>query len=300
MTLDIDVNTSMNTTEGAGGEQTVSSTTSVDVGGSVSLTTNLDQRRSGIQHTVREQIDTESLGDRIVSRNIIQFMRSRNIMFTSRRMKPNTQLYSFFDGVDVTDFCTPKLLEISMTEGTFQIGENVIGIMPTAQVVDGFDSSTLPYISFRVANSNHKFGPYNDPTDFFDINPYDRDNVVPANYSTTSTTLNVDTFSLSNERQPEFWGWARTGMILRGQTSGAVATVNNVRLVADRVGTMIGAFLVPDGNVPGNPSFETGRNVFRLTSSSINSRIGGVVTSSAEEIFFSQGDIDNTQEVTLS
>ena len=63
---------------------------------------------------------------------------------------------------------------------------------------------------------------------------------------------------------------------------------------------MIGAFLVPDGNVPGNPSFETGRNVFRLTSSSINSRIGGVVTSSAEEIFFSQGDIDNTQEVTLS
>ena len=89
-------------------------------------------------------------------------------------------------------------------------------------------------------------------------------------------------------------------MILRGQTSGAVATVNNVRLVADRVGTMIGAFLVPDGNVPGNPSFETGRNVFRLTSSSINSRIGGVVTSSAEEIFFSQGDIDNTQEVTLS
>ena len=45
-------------------------------------------------------------------------------------------------------------------------------------------------------------------------------------------------------------------MILRGQTSGAVATVNNVRLVADRVGTMIGAFLVPDGNVPGNPSLE--------------------------------------------
>ena len=39
MTLDVDVNTSMSTTEGAGGEQTVSSTTSVDVGGSVSLTT---------------------------------------------------------------------------------------------------------------------------------------------------------------------------------------------------------------------------------------------------------------------
>ena len=55
-------------------------------------------------------------------------MRSRNVMFTARRMKPNTQLYTFFDGVDVSDFCTPKLLEISMTTGTFQVGENVIGV----------------------------------------------------------------------------------------------------------------------------------------------------------------------------
>ena len=302
MTLDVNVQTSSSTSDPDPdtGAQTVSQTTSVDVGGSVSLTTNLDQRRSGIQHTIREQIDTESLGDRIVSRNIIQFMRSRNVMFTARRMKPNTQLYTFFDGVDVSDFCTPKLLEISMTTGTFQVGENVIGVSPTAQVVDGFDTSTLPYISFRVANSNHKYGPYNDPTDFYDLNPYDRTTTIPGSYSTTSTILNVDNFSLSNERQPDFWGWVRPGMILRGQTSGAVATVSNVRLIADRVGTLIGNFLVPDGNVPGNPQFETGRNVFRLTTSSINSRIGGVVTSSAEEIFFSQGDTDNTQEVTLS
>ena len=72
MTLDVNVNTSSSTSDPDPdtGAQTVSQTTSVDVGGSVSLTTNLDQRRSGIQHTIREQIDTESLGDRIVSRKI--------------------------------------------------------------------------------------------------------------------------------------------------------------------------------------------------------------------------------------
>jgi hypothetical protein len=63
-------------------------------------------------------------------------------------------------------------------------------------------ASTLPYISFRLAVSNHKYGPYDNPTDFYEQNPYDRENIIPANYSSTSTILNIDTFSLSNERQP--------------------------------------------------------------------------------------------------
>jgi hypothetical protein len=89
-------------------------------------------------------------------------------------------------------------------------------------------------------------------------------------------------------------------MILRGQSSGAVAVVSNLRLVTDNIGTDNWFLLVPDGNIPGNPVFETGRTSFRLTNSSTNTRIGGVITTSAEEIFYSQGDIDNTQEVTLS
>jgi len=274
-------------------------TVSANVSGNVSLTTNLDQRRTGVRHTVREQLDTESLGDRIVSRDIIQFMRSRNIQFTARRMKPNTQLYAFFDNVDVNGFCFPKLLEITMESGTFQVGERVRGTMITAQNVTDVDPDTIPNIDFRIASSNHKYGPYNNPTDVFTENPYDRNNVIPASYSETSTVLNIDTFSLSNERQPEYWGWISSGMILRGQSSGAVATVTNVRLISDNVGTLIGSYLVPDGTGD-YPSFETGRSAFRLTNSSINSRVGGVVTTSAEEIFYSEGSIDNTQEATLS
>ena len=301
MTLDVDVDTSSSTTErDDGSTESVESTTSVTVGGSVSLETNLDQSRTGVQHTIREQIDTESLGDRIVSRNIIQFMRTRNIQFTGKRMKPNTQLYGFFDAVDVNSFLVPKLLEISMSSGTFQVGEQIVGTMPISEnVPDNFEPS-VPYISFRAALSNHKYGPFNDATDWYSSNPYDRANVVPAAYSTTSTTVNIDVSSLANERQPEYWGWVQTGMILRGQTSGAVATLTNLRLVSDNVGTLIGSYMVPDGNIGGNPQFETGRSVFRLTNSSTNDRTGGVVTTSAEEVFYSQGDLDNTQEVTLS
>ena len=223
-------------------------------------------------------------------------MRSRNIEFIAKGMKPNTQLYGFFDDVDVNEWLVPKLLEVTMTSGTFNVGETVIASVVPAPA----DTTSVPSMTFRVANSNHKYGPYNAPTDLYDQNPYDRNNSVPGDYSTTSTTLNIDTFSLAAEQQPQFAGWARNGMLLQGQSSGATATISNYRLLSDRVGTLIGSYMVPDGNIEGNPQFETGRSMFRLTNSSTNDRTGGVVTTSAEEIFYSQGDIDNTQEVTLS
>ena len=282
---------------------TVNQRTDLEVSGTVSLTTNLDQQRTGERRTVREQIDTESLGDRVVSRNIITFQRSRNIEFNASRMKPNTQVFSFFDDVDVNTYCIPKLLEISMTSGTFLVGEDVVGITPVTErtsIQDRSDISSSTSIRFRVAVSNHKYGPYNSPTVVYSNSPYDRNNTVASIYSSTSNTLNIDTFSLQNDTQPQYSGNIRPGMILRGQTSGAQALVTQNRLITDYQGVLIGSFFVPNGSISGNPIFETGRSVFRLSSSSSNSKIAGVVTTVAEEIFYSQGDIDNTQEVTLS
>ena len=51
----------------------VEETTSTTITGTVGV--DLQQQRKGKQHTVNEQIDTESLGDRIVSREVIQFMK---------------------------------------------------------------------------------------------------------------------------------------------------------------------------------------------------------------------------------
>jgi hypothetical protein len=275
-------------------EETTTSTTTTTL--STTVGTTLNQQRTGIQNTVNEQIDTESLGDRIVRRDVITFMRSRNIEFTSRQMKPYTEVYPFFDGVNVGEYCFSKLIEIEMTSGVFEVGETVIGNLSSSSVV-GTNPET---ITFRVAQSNHKYGPYNRPTDFFDRNPYDREVRIPEVYSSTSTTLNIDTFSLADESNPEFSGIVKQSMTLRGLTSGAQATVTNVRLVTDRIGTLIGSYKIPDSSFANNPAFETGRSRFRLTSSSTNSQIPGVVTTVAEETFYSQGDIDSTQEVTLS
>ena len=47
--------------------------------------------RSGIQFQVNERIDTESIGTRLVSKELIPFMRSRNIDFQSQRIRPRTR-----------------------------------------------------------------------------------------------------------------------------------------------------------------------------------------------------------------
>ena len=274
------------------------STTTTTITGTVGV--DLNQQRKGKQHTVNEQIDTESLGDRIVSREVIQFMRSRNIEFTSTRLKPFTEVYPFFDNVDVSQFCMSKLVEIEMISGTFQVSEAVAGIMPSDEDTEDDEETTRAAIVGRVATTNHKYGPYNAPTDIFERNPYNRDERIPETYSETSSILNIDTFSLADDDSPEFQGYIAPNMILRGANSNAEARVTNVRLISDRLGTLIGSFRVPSSADPANPIFETGRSRLRLSSSPIDSRVPGVITTAAEEIFYSQGDMDNTQEVTLS
>lgn len=226
-------------------------------------------------------------GNTLLSGQIVQFLRSRNIGFSAKRMKPFTRLYTYFDNRGMERFVVPKLIQIQMISGTFQVGETVIGTNPT----------TGSSITFRVAKSNHKEGPYDSPTSFFTQNPYSTENTIPANYSSTTTVLNVDIFSLSNITQSSFGGFIDSGMRLMGQTSGAEATVSpDVRLISDIVGDVIGSLFIPNGNVQGFPSFETGTKLFRLTSSPTNSLVEGGASTFVETNFISTGNILNYQE----
>ena len=91
---------------------------------------------------------------------------------------------------------------------------------------------------FRVANSNHKFGPIGAPTDIFTTSPYDENYTIPASYSSSSVLLNVDTRSFESN-QSLYSGWIRTGMRLRNAS--AETEITNVRLVSDQVGTVLGS-----------------------------------------------------------
>lgn len=144
-------------------------------------------------------------------------MRFRNIQFISKKVKPLTQLFAFFDGINVTKYCVPKLLEISMLSGVFQVGETVTGYVQATGLGKGSEDVSAK-ITFRVAQTNHKEGPYNTPSSTYAQNPYNSQ-ILPESYSSTSSILNIDTFSLSNAPQGEFSGQVAPGMILVGKTS---------------------------------------------------------------------------------
>ncbi len=261
-------------------------------------TTTTEQSRTGLTTRLVERWDDESLGDRVVNRENIPLMRSRNIEFVIRRVKPRTQVFPFFDGEDVQKFCFPKLLEVTMQNGTFQVGETIIG---TPNIFDeGGATATTPYIQFRAATQNHKYGPYNAPDDIFTVNPYDDDEGLPELYTSTSTVLNVDTFSLQLQPQGQYFGFINGTMTLRGQTSGAQATLSATRLISDNVGTIIGSFFVPDSTIAENPEFSAGKKTLRFSSSPVNSLIPGTITTSVESEYESSGVIETIQETIIS
>jgi len=255
------------------------------------------QTRTGTTTFVSEQYDQTSLGDRVVSRDLIQYLRSRNIQFISNNVKPLTQVYAFFDGIDVTKYCTPKLLEISMISGVFEVGETVIGELKSSSVTDPINNDGAPKITFRVAQSNHKEGPYNSSSSTYPLNPY-TSQPLPSTYSSTSTILNVDTFSLSTQTEGEFSGWVQSGMTLVGKTTGAIATITNVRLVSDVYTSLIGSFYIPDPNFAINPRFENGTKTFRLINNPINDK--NLASTISEEKFISSGTIETVQEDIIS
>ena len=254
------------------------------------------QNRAGVRTIITEQFDNTSIGDRVVSRDLIPFMRSRNVEFVSKKVKPLTRLYAFFDGVNVTKYCVPKLLEISMTSGTFQVGETVQGVMLRTGLAEE-NSDTSPRITFRVAQSNHREGPYDAPTKTFSENPY-TNRPLSQTYSSTSNILNVDTFSLSAQARGDYFGFVETGMVLRGSTSGAIAEITDVRLVSDLSATLIGSYFIPNPNNVNFPRFETGTKTFTLTNDPDNNQ--DLATTIAEEGFTASGTLETLQENIIS
>ena len=253
--------------------------------------------RTGTTTFVAEQFDRESIGDKVVSRDLVQYLRSRNIQFIAKNVKPLTQIYAFFDGVDVTKYCTPKLLEINMISGVFAVGETVIGTIQKTGLNLTVINESDPRITFRVAQSNHKEGPYNAPLSTYPLNPYTRQ-TLSATYSSTSTTLNIDVFSLCTQYQGEFSGWVQSGMTLVGKTSGARATITNVRLVSDVYTSLIGSFYIPNPNISVNPRFENGSKTFTLINNITNNK--NLASTISEEKFISSGTIETVQENIIS
>ena len=129
-------------------------------------------------------------------------MREQNVAFTASRLKPNTNMFTYWSGVDMIENnirTIPKLLEVTPIQGAFQIGETVRGLSMSTQ-----NTSQSADIRFRVCQPNHKYGPFNNPTLTYSSSPYNPSLGISSSYTETSTILNVDTDSLNQKSDGNF------------------------------------------------------------------------------------------------
>ena len=244
-----------------------------------------NQARQGVRTRVVPKIERRSLGDSVLSRSAIPWIRSRNIGFNVDRMKPRTRIYGFFDGVNVTNYITPKVVEIiknstidSRTNETpFVVGETVTGQTSGCQ------------LKVVAPDDGYKTNPYGKGTE-----------VLPTSYSSQTEYLNQDVTAISETVSPDYFGNMQVGELLVGQTSGAVAVVRDRRLLTDNVGNLQGSLFIPSPKNDANPRWATGTRNFRFTTSETNSKEVGAVDSSADTTYSATGTLQTVQENVLA
>jgi hypothetical protein len=241
------------------------------------------QQTGSFDGTYTETVRTSSVRD--------PFIRSRNVAYNVTGLKAFTRYYPFFDNTSGIDI-VPKLVEITMTSGVFSVGERVRGFV---------GSSNL--FNVRVAQPNHKSGSYDNPSTTYSSNPYNTSIELPTSYSASSTVLNVDHLSLADRGDGRFSGYLTVGMVLIGETSGAQATVSNVRVVTDLNGSASGVFFIRNPLASPVPPlrFSTGTSTFKLTSSSTNAEPlpGSLLISSGETTYSTSGRIDTFRQTRV-
>src|SRR5210317_1856503 len=94
-----------------------------------------------MKSTIAVKTDYQEVADRTVSTSVIPYIRSRNILVQARGLKPNSRFYGFFDGVDITSYCTPtSKMTFTAGSGTFDTKSNAGGNASATERRIGGDS----------------------------------------------------------------------------------------------------------------------------------------------------------------
>lgn len=200
-----------------------------------------------------------------ISGTVDPFMRSRNVYFNANGLRPFTKHYHYLDSQQVD--IVPKLCEIEMQSGTFQVFED-------ARIYHG--GQQIGYI--RVQRPNHKFGDTSRPdigaglgspavlVEEYSVDPYDRTRPAPGtSYSATSKLINFGVRVLATEEK--YYGYVIKDAIVVGETSGAVARITRAELISDNWGDIVANFFFrdPNSNPPPPVKVTSGTKTVKVT-----------------------------------
>ena len=138
-------------------------------------TTNQNQVREGFQRFARFETQTESLGDRVIDTSFVPFIRSRKVYFRGEGLKPNTEVFPFFDGTRITGFTQSGPFrefrsDSPASRGVNHTDQDSPSIPSTALVTDSAGTVTGHFVvpnteSIRFRTGERTFRLTSSPTD---------------------------------------------------------------------------------------------------------------------------------------
>jgi len=119
-------------------------------------TTTTGQSRQGIETSVVPDTINTNIGDRVVEVNFAPFIRSRLVSFKATRLKPNTEMFAFFDGVAVTPFVRQESTFTKYTDGDNPTvnGKNLLTAHPDGATTLTTNAAGELIGSFFIPNSD--------------------------------------------------------------------------------------------------------------------------------------------------
>lgn len=168
-------------------------------GGGGTITRRITRRvRTGTRVEVRERIDRESKGTKVISRAMVPFVRSRNVTFEGFDFLPNTQVYPFFDVTDVSEFTRP-LAGFSTNDSSLVVGDALV-TSPSGRIKGVFeipDPKVKGNPKFRTGLVNFRLT--SSPTNIVSVDPvtagetnYDANGIVETLQETIIATRNAE------------------------------------------------------------------------------------------------------------
>jgi hypothetical protein len=122
--------------------------------------TNIRQERTGINTRVVEARERRLAGTRVIDSSIISWIRKKGVGFEVTGLKPNTKVYPFFDGVDVSTNVGGSLVTdaagkltgktFTIPAGKFRTGKR------TFRLTDRSDNSLVPGLADTTAESTYE------------------------------------------------------------------------------------------------------------------------------------------------
>ena len=129
--------------------------TSAQGGGSATLETLFVNSRKGTNYFSNSQTDSAAGSNKLISSEIIPYIKPQTIYVIGYNLKPHSKMNAFFDGVNVSEYCTP----LTETQYNALVSGNLYGYQTDPEGSDLIvNNDGYLYFAFRIVQGKFRTG----------------------------------------------------------------------------------------------------------------------------------------------